>query len=148
MTYAKQLMKNDSYDKVYCIIDRDKHPNFHQALQKATGNKIEVIISIPCFEYWLLLHFEYTSCPFQVVQGSNCNEVIKALKKHWSEYEKGTDFKYYYHLLKRNQNKAIAHAKQRETECQHESLENRNPYTQMYSLIEYLNTLKHSCQQD
>jgi hypothetical protein len=145
--YAKQFMKEDrGYDKVYCVIDQDQHPKFQETLQEAKDNKITAIISIPCFEYWLLLHFDYITKPFQAAQGSHCQEVIKVLKNHWSNYEKGKDFlKKHYSELLTKQNTAIQRAKQREMECQYEELlENKNPSTQMYLLIEYLNNLKQS----
>lgn len=146
VNYATDLMKKDTgYDKVYCVIDRDRHPNFREALQKAKGKKIEVIVSIPCFEYWLLLHYDYITTPFQAAQGSHCEEVIKALKKYEPNYEKGKNFlkQHYSCCLKEKQDTAIKNARKRESECQHEKLlENKNPYTQMYLLIEYLSNIK------
>lgn len=144
--YAIELIKqDDGYDKVYCVFDRDKHPKFSNALQRAKSKKIGVIVSIPCFEYWLLLHFEYIASPFQAAQGSDCEQVIKALKKNWSDYKKAGDFlkQHYPNILKDKQSAAIANANRREEECQYEeTLENRNPYTQMHLLIEYLSEIQ------
>jgi hypothetical protein len=144
--YAIDLKNKDKgYDKVYCVIDRDQHQKFQKALQKAKGKKIEVIVSIPGFEYWLLLHFAYITSPFQAAQGSHCEEVIKALKKYWSDYKKGKNFlkQHYLGCLKAKQDIAIRNAKQRESECQHEKrLEDQNPYTQIHQLVEYLSNLK------
>jgi len=63
------IKNKEEYDKVYCVIDRDQHWTFNKALQKAKSKKVEMIVSIPCFEYWLLLHFEFTDQPFQAVFG-------------------------------------------------------------------------------
>lgn len=146
VNYAIKLKKqDDGYDQVYCVFDRDQHPTFSDALQKAKSKKIEVIVSIPCFEYWLLLHFEYIASPFQAAQGSDCEQVIRALKEKWSDYEKGKYFikKHFPKTLKDKQSAAIKNAKKREKECQHENiLENKNPYTQMHLLIEYLSKIK------
>ncbi|GEM_PF-340869 len=158
--YALCLKKKDSgYDKVYCVMDRDKHTDFQDALNTAQSNNLGVIVSIPCFEYWLRLHFEYTTKPFQAAQGSNCDEVIKVLKQSLPGYEKGKGFlKKHYPVLKERQAIAIKHAKQREKDCQPPSkesaacekqrrcqldeLEKMNPYTEMHWLIKCLMEMK------
>jgi hypothetical protein len=140
--YAIKLIKKDNgYDQVYCVIDRDQHKRFQEALEKAKGKKIKMIVSIPCFEYWLLLHFEFTTSPFQAGSGSHCDTVISALKPHLPGYDK-SELTKYYPLLKLKQEVAIKHAKQREGACEHEPLEQRNPYTQLHLLIECLKHLK------
>ncbi len=57
------------YETVYCVFDRDDHPNFLNALHSVNAqhrkhkndNKEPINFyatpSIPCFELWLLLHF-------------------------------------------------------------------------------------------
>jgi RloB-like protein len=165
--HALSLKKKDKkgYDRVYCVIDRDKHSSFKDALETAQKNNIAVIVSIPCFEYWLLLHFEYKDRLFQAAQGSNCGKVIEVLNKHLKKhlpgnYEKGKDFlgKHYFSVFKERQTIAIEHAKQRERDCQPpseksaacekqrrcqlEELEKMNPYTEMHWLIECLMEMK------
>jgi len=49
---------NLKYDEVWCVFDVDEHPNVPEALQQAQDNGIGVALSNPCFELWLLLHFE------------------------------------------------------------------------------------------
>lgn len=46
-----------SYDSVWCVFDVDEHPNVPEAVDMACANGIELAISNPCFELWLLLHF-------------------------------------------------------------------------------------------
>jgi hypothetical protein len=46
-----------AHDEVWCVFDRDEHPNFAQALDKAGANGIGVAISNPCIELWFVLHF-------------------------------------------------------------------------------------------
>lgn len=46
-----------SHDEVWCVFDRDEHPNVPQALEKAGANGIGVALSNPCIELWFLLHF-------------------------------------------------------------------------------------------
>lgn len=67
------------YDQVWCVIDKDKHPNLIEALDMARANQLKMCLSIPCFEFWYLLHFEYTTRPFE-----NADLLIHELKKHLS----------------------------------------------------------------
>lgn len=51
----RQLKK---YDRVFCVIDRDTHENWDQALGLAkTEGNVHVIGSFPCLEFWFILHF-------------------------------------------------------------------------------------------
>ena len=49
--------RGKAHDEVWCVFDRDEHPNFAQAIEKATDNAIGVAISNPCIELWFILHF-------------------------------------------------------------------------------------------
>jgi hypothetical protein len=76
------------YDEVWVVYDLEKtgdeRRRLHrsqQAKQKACG--LRAATSDPSFEFWLLLHFRYTTCPFP-----DCRAVIKQLKRHLPEYEK------------------------------------------------------------
>lgn len=65
------------FDQVYCVFDKDTHPTYDEARQriattplkrrKSMGNKkpvvFEAVPSVPCFEFWLLLHFKRTTAP-------------------------------------------------------------------------------------
>jgi hypothetical protein len=54
------------------------------------GSKKFTIPSVPCFEFWLLLHFTYTTRPFDVpASDSICSKVVEELRNHLSEYQKG-----------------------------------------------------------
>lgn len=46
-----------SHDEVWCVFDRDEHPNVPQAFEKAAANGIGVALSNPCIELWFVLHF-------------------------------------------------------------------------------------------
>jgi hypothetical protein len=45
------------FEEVWCVFDVDEHPFLPEAKQQARDNQIEVAISNPCFELWILLHF-------------------------------------------------------------------------------------------
>ena len=50
--------RNLRYDHVWCVFDVDEHPFVPEAKQQAQANGIELAVSNPCFELWLLLHFQ------------------------------------------------------------------------------------------
>jgi RloB-like protein len=59
----KERDDNLTYDEVWCVFDVDVHQYVPEAKQKAEANKINVAISNPCFELWLLLHFQDQRAP-------------------------------------------------------------------------------------
>ncbi|PCJ57455.1 MAG: hypothetical protein COA73_10815 [Candidatus Hydrogenedentota bacterium] len=68
--YAVELIrkrkKEPKYDQVWCVIDRDQHPDkvLNDARQLAKSKNIKLVISVPCFEIWYLLHFSYSAKPY------------------------------------------------------------------------------------
>lgn len=73
-----------AYDQVWCVFDRDHHANIDQALDMAKANSIKIALSTPCFEVWLLLHFDSSTRPY-----TDCAEVIRHLNNHLqSRYDK------------------------------------------------------------
>jgi hypothetical protein len=62
---AKQAADRESsrgrgraYDAVWCIFDRDIHPNVPEALALASEHGVHIAMSNPCIELWFILHFE------------------------------------------------------------------------------------------
>lgn len=49
--------ENLAFDEVWCVYDVDDHPKLNDARQLAAAHGIDLAISNPCFELWLLLHF-------------------------------------------------------------------------------------------
>ena len=47
-----------AHDQIWCMFDRDEHPNFAQAIDLAEKHGINLAISNPCLELWFILHFE------------------------------------------------------------------------------------------
>lgn len=102
----KKKAKRDRnpYDEVWIVLDKDGHANLDQALTTARDNKISVALSIMCFEYWILLHFERTRKPF-----TKCDNIIGYIKKeHFEGYEKNVNT---YTSLKDKIDTALEHAK-------------------------------------
>lgn len=50
--------RGNAYDEIWCVFDRDLHPNVEEALALAGGHGIGVVLSNPCIELWFILHFE------------------------------------------------------------------------------------------
>jgi len=56
--------KGDPFDKIYCVFDKDTHADYQKALDQCAQKNYTAITSVPAFEYWLLLHFRYTTKPY------------------------------------------------------------------------------------
>ncbi|MEX1041366.1 MAG: RloB family protein [Pirellulaceae bacterium] len=54
----KQELLEDPGDQVWAVFDTDDHANLANSIQMARDNGIHVALSNPCFELWLLLHFQ------------------------------------------------------------------------------------------
>jgi hypothetical protein len=102
--YAQQLFEDGdprkrvrpkAFEKVFAIFDRDDHRSYFDALTLAGAldGKLrndakqpvafKAIASIPCFELWLLLHYE------DVQHLIHRNAVLSRLKLHIPGYDKG-----------------------------------------------------------
>lgn len=95
--YSDALHEGDAFDEVYCVFDRDAHERFADAVARlkdlqAEGQPFNGVVSVPCFEFWLLLHFGYTDKPY-VSKGKKSvgNAVVSDLKKKpgFAKYDKG-----------------------------------------------------------
>lgn len=45
-------------DHVWCVVDVDDHTTLNEALLLARRNGVNLIVSNPCFEIWLLWHYQ------------------------------------------------------------------------------------------
>lgn len=144
VNYAIRKFRQDpDYDRVYCVIDRDKHATFDAAMDKLRQTRLgknvsfAAITSVPCFEIWLLLHFCYTTRQFCAPgSASNCELVIAELNKRERipGYNKGA--RNIFVLTKEKLPDAIKHTKQLQ---QHNQATGANsPATNMHELVEYL----------
>ncbi|MGH3974491.1 MAG: RloB family protein [Pseudonocardiaceae bacterium] len=58
---AVERNKDEEVDECWCIFDVEwptSHPNLNAAISLAQNNGIELAISNPCFEVWLILHHQ------------------------------------------------------------------------------------------
>jgi hypothetical protein len=64
--------------EVWCLFDRDEHGEVDTAIADATRNGVRVAFSHPCFELWLLLHFQ----PFATPLSGRCGDLTGKLRQH------------------------------------------------------------------
>lgn len=87
----------DKFDYVWCVFDVDDHDKdgkLLEALKQASDNGIEVALSNPCYELWVILHYrdERKDVHRHVLQ-SECKAVYKRDDKHvpfeilWPNYD-------------------------------------------------------------
>ena len=86
--YARKIM-SEGVDESWAVYDKDEHPKHEEAMAEANkiidGKKVNIAFSSRCFEYYLLLHFEYLYYSFEATE---CGERIKGKKQI---YECGTE---------------------------------------------------------
>ncbi len=88
---AKELAKIASglreipQDEVWAVFDKDGYTKHHEAFDIAKSNNVNIAFSSISFEFWVLLHFEYTTRPF-----NKSEELIKYMEKksYFDEYDK------------------------------------------------------------
>ena len=141
--YREEREKGDSFDKVYCVFDQDAHASYIQAIKDINNawpnNTFIAINSVPCFEYWLLLHFQYTTKPFKALpNNSACNQVLTQLKSHIPDYTKGKCGIFaatceQLNSAKERATKALRTAQESDTD---------NPTTHVHELVSYLQDIK------
>ncbi|MFK5971430.1 MAG: RloB family protein [Candidatus Marithrix sp.] len=142
----KAKEKTEDYDCIFCIFDQDAchrtdphYVKYYQALDLLEHyDNIAAITSIPCYEIWLLLHFQSTYKSFaNAGKKSICKMVISELKKcdGMQNYDKADNNIY----LKTGQlrlDNAICHAELLEKSNERNNTD--NPSTNIHLLIEYL----------
>jgi len=122
----RQGDENLKFDEVWCVFDVDAHPHILDAKQKAEANKVQLAVSNPCFELWLLLHFQDQRAHIER------DRAQAACREHMPAYEKEVPFGVVFPLYHEAVRRADALHKWQETrECVGE-----NPWTGVYRLTE------------
>lgn len=132
------------FECVYAVFDRDDHQTYGQALRRAQqldgtlknterqAVRFTAVPSVPCFELWLLLHFQ------DLFAFNHRSEVISSVGRHIAGYNKGSTGVY-------------ARTEALLTEAARRALQLRgrfdaaagtDPYTEVDTLVEKLRTLK------
>ena len=147
ISYKKEEQISIEYgDSTWIVADGDvdyktqnalntKNQKLLDARKRAHAKNIEIIISNPCFEFWYLLHFMYSTKHF-----NDYRSVQAELNKYIPNYEKSKDI---YSQLSSYTGKATEHAKQIERSHINNGYSlpfglDVSPYTDVYKLIEKL----------
>jgi len=135
----------DPFDKVFCVFDKDTHTSYDQAIEKLESakpkNTFYPIASVPCFEYWLLLHFTYSTRPYQLSSSrsrSGCELLISELHGYFPGYQKGDESIFDKLVGRLPQAKAYAIKALNEAEKNNTD----NPSTHIHKLVEFLENIK------
>jgi len=129
------------YDSVYGVIDRDDHIGFDKAMQLAAQAEVNLIVTYPCYEYWLLLHFRKTRAPCRSVGAQSAGDRMVALLRNergMEDYAKGEANGVFLKLLER-----LPLARQRAVEvlADAEVDGEPNPSTRLHELVGLLQQL-------
>ena len=143
VSFAKARLGD--YDRAFCVFDRDGHQNYDAAVAKVAqcaegqAGKLVAITSWPCFEFWILLHFNYSTAPSNRAGGkSSCERVISKLAAYLPGYHKG--LKNIHDLLEPKTADAILNGKRLQRE--NARTDSTNPSTRVHELVQYLVHLK------
>jgi len=145
VAYKKEEQISIEYgDSTWIVADGDidfktqgaldtKNKKLLHSREKARSKDIEIIISNPCFEFWYLLHFMYSTKHF-----NDYRSVQAELNKYIPNYEKSKDI---YSQLSPYTGKATEHAKRIEKSHINNGYSlpfglDVSPYTDVYKLIE------------
>ena len=146
------LKKDNDFEQVYCVFDRDRHERYDEALlaveklskKRAFSKKIIMAIpSIPCFEVWYLLHETKARKPYQAKQtgGSPCDALVKDLRKYdvFSDYKK-VGCEAFFEAITPKREKAIKHAELFLKDAKQESAKeyHENPSTRVHLVVQAL----------
>ncbi len=128
----------EQFDRIYCVFDRDEHANYDAACQQVKDNNFELANSVPCFEYWLLLHFEDTAAPFNAAGGKTAAQnVVAALERKYPGYTKAKT-SVFMDLID-DMGIAIKRAERRIVDA--DKTGDDNPSTRVHLLVDYLQKL-------
>jgi hypothetical protein len=147
---AIRLFEQDPrFDRVFCVFDRDGHAGYADALQRIDSHRLlrrdgrkklghaqfTAINSVPCFEYWILLHFEYTTAHM-----ARYSDVEPRMRNHAElrDYSKGSAG--LFGMLRSRMDDALRHADM--ANAASAATGSDNPSTRMPELVRYLDSLK------
>jgi hypothetical protein len=125
---ARERDDNLLYDSVWCVFDVDTHPRVADAKEMARDNGIELAISNPCIELWLLLHFR-DSPGMQ-----SHTKLQEMLTKHVPKYDKHVDYATY----SAGYAQAVVRAERMDKVAESAEEVGRNPTTGVYRLTEVI----------
>jgi RloB-like protein len=139
---ARRRFETDrDFDAVFVICDCAGEDLTHARRQAAKPMKnvsgqvlaVEMIVSRPCFEFWLVLHFEYAVRPFPTAAS-----VIELLRRHVTDYAKAD--RQIFAKVQAGLDRALGNAARLKTELA--AVNADSPDTDMPSLVQRLMSLR------
>ncbi len=130
--WAESIMKTDFVkgDRIWIVLDKDENDlqKLHNLKEWCEENDVGLAFSNPCFELWLLIHFNY------VDSSMNKEDLIAKLTQNLREqYDKSKD---YSHIFSEKIETAVRNARTlREHNGQSGKRCNQNPFTNIDMLI-------------
>jgi hypothetical protein len=115
-----------AYDEVWCVFDIDEHPNIDDARQLARARGIQLAVSNPCFEIWILLHFRESP------GARHRHDLRRMVGQYLPGYDKHLDFA----RVAPGLDDAVRRAQRLDRDAQDEGEPGRNPSTGAYRLVE------------
>ena len=108
----RAISLTDTYDEVYALIDMDKvlqdkqQKAYAQAKAAASKAGVKVLENNPCFEIWILLHFEKTGRFFK-----DCESVTQRIRSRYiNDYDKSQRYLVAARLYQTHKAKIQTHA--------------------------------------
>lgn len=118
-TAINKARRLKNFNRVYCVFDRDANDssyveafeNLNRATAVVENCQFVAIPSIPCFEFWYLLHIRYSDRSYGGTD-SSCKQLISDLRKHklFRDYDKSSCSGFYEDLVSRR-GQAIVNAR-------------------------------------
>ena len=135
----RERRNGERFDFVYCVFDRDSHSQFENASNMALARGFKLARSWPCFEFWLLLHFDFVRAPYaRKGSASPCDACIRDLRKYLPDYSKSDQTTF--NDLWRRLEKAIANGYKAAADVA--ATGESNPSTEVHELVVHLRVLR------
>ena len=127
---AREKDDNLALDSVWCVFDIDEHPEVANVKEMARDNNINLAISNPCFELWLLLHFRDNPGM------QHRDRIQQMLVEHVPNYHKHVEYSTY----SDGYPQAVDRANQMDRSASEANEPGRNPTTAACNLTELIRT--------
>ncbi|MEU8279002.1 RloB family protein [Microbispora bryophytorum] len=114
-----------AYDETWAVVDVDDHASLSEAIRAAHANGVKLLISRPCFEIWLLWHFQ------DCLAALTTRDVQRKLAARLPNYDKHLPaaFPYHDHL------RAERRAQLADPDHMTPNRKGRNPSTNVWLLV-------------
>ena len=158
-TAEQILKKDDEFDQIYLVFDRDTHSTYDVAIKRVSKlanqrqfrkKTVCAITSVPCFEVWFILHVSDSCKPYEVAatsKASPAKSLISDLRKKklpngealFAKYKK-TSCEDFYSQITNLRGKAINRASGilEQARKSGDRLHHENPSTRVHILVKAL----------